>query len=194
MLLIFFLVFLVVVLLAAVFVLWSRLQQLQRGLPQPAAVRQAPAPAPCVAPEARFAPPGPDGDGEATRVHIRAPLPSAPVVLREREAGAPISLEGAHLVGLSGSHKGKTYALTVEGVTVGRKPSCDIVLGDARVSSHHAWIGIVDGKPMLKDLRSTNGTFLNAHSNESVGEAELVPGDTIFFGGHQGDQFRFSVR
>ncbi len=68
---------------------------------------------------------------------------------------------------------------------------CDIVLADDRVSSRHAWIGFVDGRIVLRDLQSTNGAFLNAQTHASVSEVNLRSGDTIFFGGHQGDQFRF---
>lgn len=92
---------------------------------------------------------------------------------------------------MSGSNKGQTYAIPEPGITIGRNPSCDIVLTDQRVSSHHAWIGLVAGKPVLRDLNSTNGTFLNAQTHTSVSEVILRAGDTVFFGGHQGDQFRF---
>jgi pSer/pThr/pTyr-binding forkhead associated (FHA) protein len=64
-------------------------------------------------------------------------------------------------------------------------------IADPRVSYHHAWIGIVDQKAVLRDLGSTNGTFLNAQIDAPVGEVVLSPGDTIFFGGHGRDQFRF---
>jgi pSer/pThr/pTyr-binding forkhead associated (FHA) protein len=42
-------------------------------------------------------------------------------------------------------------------------------------------------------LGSTNGTFLNARIDSPVSEIALSPGDTIFFGGHGRDQFRFVV-
>jgi hypothetical protein len=97
------------------------------------------------------------------------------------------------VVGRSGKQKGNRYQLHQKGITVGRHPSCNIVLDDPRVSSRHAWVGMVDGKPTLRDLKSTNGTFLNVRTKESVGEAELVPGDTIFFGSQKADQFVFTM-
>ena len=54
-----------------------------------------------------------------------------------------------------------------------------------------AWIGLVDGKVVLRDYQSLNGTFINARMDDSVSEAALIDGDTIFFGGHGGDQYRF---
>jgi hypothetical protein len=132
-------------------------------------------------------------DPDATLVHVRPPLASENNILLRRQGASPIAPSGAQLVGLTGSNRGRNYPIPAAGITVGRHQSCNIVIPDSRVSAHHAWIGIVDGKHMLRDLESTNGTFLNTHTNESVSEAELVSGDTILFGSHQGDQFRFRV-
>ncbi len=125
---------------------------------------------------------------EATVLHMQ-PWRASDSAPRKRAAvGLP---PNAHLHGLSGCHKGKDFPIVATGTTVGRNPSCHVVLGDARVSAHHAWIGMSHDKLILRDLKSTNGTFLNAQTQTSVTEVELCVGDTIFFGGHQGDQFRF---
>lgn len=127
-------------------------------------------------------------DPTTTQVYGRTNKEAAP---RKREGeSAPVE-KGARLVGLSGSCKGRVFPLVATGITVGRNGACDIVLSDPRISSRHAWIGIVGGKVILRDEKSTNGTFLNAQINTSVSEVELRHNDTIFFGGHQGDQFRF---
>lgn len=131
-----------------------------------------------------------DVDEDATQVYMRSSQASGSAAPRSRDGAAPVAPTGARLVGLTGSHKGQNFAIAA-GITVGRKPPCDIVIADTRVSSRHAWIGIVDGKAVLRDLKSTNGTFLNAQTSASVTEVELRSGDTIFFGGHQGNQFRF---
>jgi len=130
-------------------------------------------------------------EADATMVYKRASRTAAAAAPLKREGASPGVLTGARLVGLSGHHKGHHFPVGATGLAVGRSGSCDIVLVDERVSSHHAWIGMVNGKAMLRDLKSTNGTFLNTQTRVSVGETELRPGDTIFFGGHQGDQFRF---
>jgi len=126
-------------------------------------------------------------DPDATQVFKR-PNPAAAAVALNR-AGATV--DAATIVGLSGSQRGRSYKVVEAGITIGRSSSCDVVLDDHRVSSRHAWVGIVDGKALLRDLESTNGTFLNTASQSPIHEVELCAGDTIFFGGHQGDQFRF---
>ncbi|MDK9702461.1 MAG: FHA domain-containing protein [Sulfuritalea sp.] len=126
-------------------------------------------------------------DPNATRIfrHTAGPSRSAPAPAPT--AGVP----GGYLIGLSGTQRGKRFRVTEPYIMVGRSPSCDIVLDDLRVSSRHAWIGSVGGQVVLRDLKSTNGTFLNAQTKDSIAEVQLRSGDTIFFGGHLCEQFRF---
>jgi hypothetical protein len=121
----------------------------------------------------------------------QAAAPGASAKRRDEAAAPPEPPVAARLVCMSGHHKGTTFPVIASGMTIGRSPRCDIVLVDPRVSSRHAWIGLVDGQTILRDLKSTNGTFLNAHIHASVSEVPLHSGDTISFGGHQGDQFRY---
>lgn len=127
-------------------------------------------------------------DPAATQLYMRPPLSTPSAVQPKREGTA---IAGARLVGLSGSQKGKSFAVTATGITVGRNATSDVLLTDSRVSGNHAWVGLVEGKAVLRDLKSTNGTFLNTNTKTTVTETELCSGDTIFFGGHQGDQFKF---
>ena len=46
-------------------------------------------------------------------------------------------------------------------VDIGRNPSCDIVLHSADVSGQHARLLRRDGKVVIRDLGSTNGTSVN---------------------------------
>ncbi|MGK5629437.1 FHA domain-containing protein [Streptomyces sp. URMC 123] len=63
---------------------------------------------------------------------------------------------------------------------VGRDPSSDIVLSDARVSWHHAVLRPVEDHWLLEDTGSTNGTYTGGHR---VTRAEDVgPGSAIRFG------------
>lgn len=126
-------------------------------------------------------------DPDATQI-FRRPNPATAAVALNR-AGATV--DAATIVGLSGSQRGRSYKVVEAGLTIGRSPSCDVVLDDHRVSSRHAWVGIIDGKAVLRDLESTNGTFLNTATQTPIRQVELCGGDTIFIGGHQGDQFRF---
>jgi hypothetical protein len=133
-------------------------------------------------------------DPDATAVYARPAEAGGKTVAQSRDGATPVAAMNVSLVGLSGSQKGNKYAVAATGITIGRNQSCDIVLDDHRVSSRHAWVGIVAGKVILRDLESTNGTYLNANIHTSVGEVELRSEDTISFGGHQGDQFRFLAR
>lgn len=62
---------------------------------------------------------------------------------------------------------------------LGRKPECDITLDDIRVSGEHAEIIFDKGRRILRDLGSSNGTFVN---NEPITEKVLAEGDTIKVG------------
>lgn len=47
-------------------------------------------------------------------------------------------------------------------LTVGRAETCDVVLRESGVSSNHASFSIdKDGKVLVQDLKSSNGTFKN---------------------------------
>jgi hypothetical protein len=132
-------------------------------------------------------------DSDATMIYRRpgeAPTPVAPPRIAD---GPSMAANGVSLVALNGNNKGKRFPVATAGITIGRNSACDIVLTDSCVSSRHAWIGPVDGKITLRDLKSTNGTFLNAQLRTSISEAQLRPGDTIFIGGHLGEQFRFEA-
>ncbi len=132
-------------------------------------------------------------DPNATRVHIRGAADGAVHAPLHRDAAPLPPQKAARLVCVGGSQKDHSFAVTAAGITVGRDPKNDIVISDPRASYHHAWIGIIDHKAVLRDLGSTNGTFLNARIESPVSEVVLSPGDTIFFGGHGRDQFRFVV-
>jgi len=132
-------------------------------------------------------------DPTATRIHFRPAPAVAHAAQDHRDETALPAGSVATLVCVGGPLKGHTFRITEAGLKVGRDAGNDIVLSDHRVSQHHAWLGVVDRKVVLRDLESTNGTFLNAHLDALVQKVVLRPGDTIFFGGHGGDQFRFMV-
>jgi pSer/pThr/pTyr-binding forkhead associated (FHA) protein len=66
-----------------------------------------------------------------------------------------------------------------EVVNIGRDPGCDITLDNLGVSRQHAQIRVVEGKYLLADNHSTNGTLLNGRPIQS---AEISPGDLIQVG------------
>ncbi|MCK9382289.1 MAG: FHA domain-containing protein [Sulfuritalea sp.] len=158
---------------------------------QPEAVESSAAAAPSESPAA--SPPPAAYDPNATRIHFRtSPVGRASPLLKREETTLPPT-GSARLVCVGGTRKGNSFSVTAAGIKVGRDPQNDIVISDPRVSYHHAWIGIIDHKAVLRDLGSTNGTFLNAQMDALVSEVVLSPDDTIFFGGHGGEQFRFVV-
>ena len=64
-------------------------------------------------------------------------------------------------------------------LTIGRAPESDIHLPDPSVSRQHAEVYLSEGKPIVEDLESSNGTFVN---DEEVKKAFLKSGDTLRVG------------
>lgn len=117
------------------------------------------------------------------------PIPSLP----ERSSAAAPIIGTAGLMCLGGSHHGHRVEIPPRGLAIGRAADNDLVIVDGRISPHHAWIGIVNGRVMLRDYQSLGGTFLNGDIGSPVSEIRLVNGDTIFFGGHTRDQFQLVI-
>jgi predicted component of type VI protein secretion system len=85
----------------------------------------------------------------------------------------------AKLVILNQGMTGRTFDLNVERTTVGRVEDNTFQIGDPSVSSHHAEILLQGTELLIKDLNSTNGTFING---EKITEASLKPGQVLRFG------------
>ena len=132
-------------------------------------------------------------DPNATRILFSAEPARGAVTSKKRVETVLPTGSSAHLICVAGVNKGSRFEVSVAGITVGRDPQSDIVITDSRVSNQHAWVGIVDRKAVLRDLGSTNGTFLNAQIESPVSEVVLALDDTIFFGGLSRDQFRFVI-
>lgn len=65
-----------------------------------------------------------------------------------------------------------------QSVVVGRANECDITLAAAHLSRRHASLQVRDGLLYVKDLGSSNGTFLNG---KKVSEARVKRGDELCF-------------
>jgi pSer/pThr/pTyr-binding forkhead associated (FHA) protein len=72
-----------------------------------------------------------------------------------------------------------SHELLDDVITVGRLPDNTIQIDDASVSSHHAQLSLIGGEYELKDLNSTNGTYVNG---QRISGSHLKPGDAIRFG------------
>lgn len=68
-------------------------------------------------------------------------------------------------------------------LTIGRKADNDICINDRAVSAHHAKIVTFSKPTYIKDLRSTNGTYVNG--KKIILDYTLNHGDTITLGNHQ---------
>jgi pSer/pThr/pTyr-binding forkhead associated (FHA) protein len=85
----------------------------------------------------------------------------------------------AKLVILNQGMTGRTFDLQIERTTVGRVEDNTFQIADSSVSSHHAEILLRGNDIVIRDLNSTNGTFIN---NEKISEAPLKSGQTLRLG------------
>jgi len=65
-------------------------------------------------------------------------------------------------------------------ITIGRLQSNMVVLSKANVSKKHALVTIEHGKVFIKDLGSTNGTYVNGR--RIMHQRELAPEDKVYIG------------
>ena len=79
----------------------------------------------------------------------------------------------AKLVVLSEGFTGRTYELKVEKTTIGRLEDNSFQIAEPSISSHHCEVLLRGNDFVVKDLNSTNGTFV---SGERVTETPLKPG------------------
>lgn len=93
------------------------------------------------------------------------------------ENKAAASDPGWRLVARTGTLVGKSYKIPASGrVVMGRSQSSDIVLPSNHVSRQHAELIYISNKLHVRDLGSSNGTYVN---RKKVTETALKPGDEI---------------
>jgi len=85
----------------------------------------------------------------------------------------------AKLVILNQGLTGRMHELNVERTTVGRVEDNLFQIAEASVSSHHCEIQVRGSEILIRDLNSTNGTFING---EKITESFLKPGQTLRLG------------
>jgi hypothetical protein len=80
---------------------------------------------------------------------------------------------------LDGDRAGEVIPVADRPLRIGRKPGNDIVLADEKTSGVHAEVVVEGDRHVLRDLGSTNGTFLDG---KRVSEIVLTPGDVVTLG------------
>jgi len=85
----------------------------------------------------------------------------------------------ARLVVLTEGFTGRTYELKVDKTTVGRVEDNAFQIAEPSVSSYHAEILLRGDEVIVKDLDSTNGTFING---QKVSESPLKSGQILRLG------------
>ena len=83
------------------------------------------------------------------------------------------------LVAINGSKKGTTFPLTADQITIGRESASDVSLNHASVSRRHCVIEREGDNFKIRDLGSSNGTFVNG---QPVNEKMLNHADQVRIG------------
>lgn len=76
---------------------------------------------------------------------------------------------------------GDVYEVTSNPFTIGKSQTCNLVITDKVVSRHHAEVVQYGDKYFIKDLSSTNGTFINGNKLMADTDVELKDGQEIIF-------------
>lgn len=112
---------------------------------------------------------------------VAAPAPSPSATMMGKGAGGEVVPEAY----LRDGRTGKRIRLTKRVTGIGRATDNDLVIAEPQVSSRHAEIECRQGHFYLRDLRSTNGTWINKERLRA--ETMLKSGDVVAF-----DEFAFT--
>ena len=80
----------------------------------------------------------------------------------------------------NGPDAGLVREIPPEGLSIGRSAQNDLVLKDGMLSRRHCRITLQEGGPVVSDLATVNGTFVNGAQISA--DAALRPGDRIVVG------------
>ena len=74
---------------------------------------------------------------------------------------------------------GRTFTIGESPLIIGRSPQAGVIINDSNVSRQHAEVWRTAEGVAIRDLRSTNGTFVNGHRIDAV---SLSPRDDVAVG------------
>jgi hypothetical protein len=114
----------------------------------------------------------PPASGEPAAAAVRKT-----VVLGEKPKGAVVGW----FVAMNGNQMGQDFRVLEGQQVLGSAADCDIILDEPSVTSHHASLRHKDGKFVLTDLDSTNGTFIN-EGTTTIAREEIKDNDLIRLG------------
>ncbi len=73
-------------------------------------------------------------------------------------------------------------SIFVRAVVIGRSTKCDLAINDPSVSQQHVGATEIDGKIVVRDLHSTNGTYVNHRDKKITGGVRVSSSDTLILG------------
>lgn len=103
-------------------------------------------------------------DKTGTSVTLIKQLKAAKVPEQDDKKSQPEKAQKAFpevLAQLTAKDGGKAFNVTRKRVTIGREPSCDIVVNSSAVSHHHCLVFLYEGWWFVRDLKSKNGIKVN---------------------------------
>jgi len=83
------------------------------------------------------------------------------------------------LVLIKNNGKHKMFSLSEGSTVLGRRHDCDLRIPLASVSRRHCQINLLHNSIKMRDLNSSNGTFVNGNS---INETDIKAGDKIKIG------------
>ncbi len=90
-----------------------------------------------------------------------------------------LDAHSAMLIALSGPSAGARFLLNSDQVSIGRDTNSEIFLDDITVSRKHSQISRSGDEFSIEDLKSLNGTYVNA---QSITRTSLRTGDELHIG------------
>jgi len=111
-------------------------------------------------------------------------LCNSPVAPTELETTVTAT-DPAYMIVVAGGIPGTMVRLNEDGTSLGRSADCSFQITDSTVSRQHAFVSVDDvGGILLRDVGSTNGTFVNGKRITAQRPVELADGDRIQLGTH----------